>query len=89
MNPETAVEIIKALILTAVTLASPILTTALTIGLGISVFQAVTSIQEQTLSFVPKALAVLSLIVVTLPWMVRTTIEFTRSVIEQIPQMVG
>lgn len=89
MNPETAVEIIKALILTAVTLASPILTTALTIGLGISVFQAVTSIHEQTLSFVPKALAVLSLIVVTLPWMVRTTIEFTRSVIEQIPQMVG
>lgn len=89
MNPETAVEIIKALILTAVTLASPILTTALTIGLGISVFQAVTSIHEQTLSFVPKALAVLSLIVVTLPWMVRTTLEFTRSIIEQIPQMVG
>jgi flagellar biosynthetic protein FliQ len=89
MNPETAVEIIKALILTSVTLASPILMTALTIGMGISVFQAVTSIQEQTLSFVPKALAVLSLIVVTLPWMVRTTIEFTRSVIEQIPQMVG
>ena len=54
-----------------------------------SVFQAVTSIQEQTLSFVPKALAVLSLIVVMLPWMVRTMIEFTRSVIEQMPQMVG
>ena len=89
MNQETAVEIIKALILTSVTLASPILMTALTIGMGISVFQAVTSIQEQTLSFVPKALAVLSLIVVTLPWMVRTTLEFTRSVIEQIPQMVG
>ena len=89
MNPETAVGIIKALILTSVTLASPILMTALTIGMGISVFQAVTSIQEQTLSFVPKALAVLSLIVVTLPWMVRTTLEFTRSVIEQIPQMVG
>jgi len=89
MNPETAVEIIKALILTSVTLASPILMTALTIGMGISVFQAVTSIQEQTLSFVPKALAVLSLIVVTLPWMVRTTLEFTRSVIEQLPQMVG
>jgi flagellar biosynthetic protein FliQ len=55
----------------------------------VSVFQAVTSIQEQTLSFVPKALAVLSLIVVMLPWMVRTMIEFTRSVIEQMPQMVG
>ncbi|MSU83608.1 MAG: flagellar biosynthesis protein FliQ [Pedosphaera sp.] len=89
MNPETAVEIIKSLILNSVTLASPILMTALVIGLGVSVFQAVTSIHEQTLSFVPKALAVLSLIVVMLPWMVRTMIEFTRSVIEQMPQMVG
>jgi flagellar biosynthetic protein FliQ len=89
MNPETAVELIKSLILNATALASPILMTALTIGLGVSVFQAVTSIHEQTLSFVPKAMAVVSLIVVTLPWMVRTLIEFTRSVIEQMPQMVG
>ena len=89
MNPETAVELIKSLILNATALASPILMTALTIGLGVSVFQAVTSIHEQTLSFVPKAVAVVSLIVVTLPWMVRTLIEFTRSVIEQMPQMVG
>ena len=89
MNPETAVELIKSLILNATALASPILMTALTIGRGVSVFQAVTSIHEQTLSFVPKAMAVVSLIVVTLPWMVRTLIEFTRSVIEQMPQMVG
>lgn len=89
MNPETAVELIKSLILNATALASPILMTALTIGLGVSVFQAVTSIHEQTLSFVPKAMAVISLIVVSLPWMVRTLIEFTRSVIEQMPQMVG
>ena len=89
MNPETAVELIKSLILNATAQASPILMTALTIGLGVSVFQAVTSIHEQTLSFVPKAMAVVSLIVVTLPWMVRTLIEFTRSVIEQMPQMVG
>lgn len=89
MNPETAVELIKSLILNATALASPILMTALTIGLGVSVFQAVTSIHEQTLSFVPKAMAVVSLIVATLPWMVRTLIEFTRSVIEQMPQMVG
>jgi len=89
MNPEIAVELIKSLILNATALAAPILMTALTIGLGVSVLQAVTSIHEQTLSFVPKALAVLSLIVVSLPWMVRTMIEFTRSVIEQMPQMVG
>jgi len=63
--------------------------TALSIGLGISVFQAVTSIHEQTLSFVPKALGILTLIVVMLPWIVRSLIEFTRSIIEKMPQMVG
>ncbi len=64
MNPEFAVELIKSLIFQAVSLSTPILLTALTVGLGISIFQAVTSINEQTLSFVPKALGVLSLIVV-------------------------
>jgi flagellar biosynthetic protein FliQ len=89
MNPEFAIELVKTLIFQAVTLATPILVTALVIGLGISIFQAVTSINEQTLSFVPKALGVLALIVVLLPWMVRTLVEFTRSIIEKIPQMVG
>lgn len=89
MNPELAIELVKSLIFQAVALATPILMTALAIGLGISVFQAVTSIHEQTLSFVPKALGVLALIVVLLPWIVRTLIEFTRSIIEKMPQMIG
>jgi flagellar biosynthetic protein FliQ len=89
MNPELAIELVKSLIFQAVSLATPILMTALTIGLGISVFQAVTSIHEQTLSFVPKALGILALIVVLLPWIVRSLIEFTRSIIEKMPQMVG
>ncbi len=89
MNPEFAVELIKTMMFQAVTLASPILLTALVIGLAVSLFQAVTSIQEQTLSFVPKVLGIVGLLVVLLPWMLRTTIEFTRSVIEKIPQMVN
>ncbi len=89
MNPEFAIELVKTLIFQAVALATPILLTALVIGLGISVFQAVTSIHEQTLSFVPKALGVLALIVVLLPWIVRTLVEFTRSIIEKMPQMVS
>lgn len=89
MNPEFAVELIKTMMFQAVALASPILLTALVIGLAVSLFQAVTSIQEQTLSFVPKVLGIVSLLVVLLPWMLRTTIEFTRAVIEKIPQMVN
>jgi len=88
MTPELATELIKAMMLQAVGLATPIIVTAMTIGLGISLFQAVTSINEQTLTFVPKAIGVVGVTVVLLPWTVRTLIEFTTAVFEKIPQMV-
>lgn len=89
MTPEFAVEILKQLVFQAVTLAAPLLLAAMVAGLSISIFQSVTSINEQTLSFVPKALLVLALLVVMLPWMLRTLVEFTRAIIEKIPQMTG
>ena len=88
MNPEFAVELLKNLMFQGVTLAAPILLTAMVIGLGVSLFQAVTTIQEQTLSFVPKALGIVALLVVLLPWILRTLMEFTIGVIEKMPQMV-
>lgn len=88
MNPEFASEILKNLIFEAVSLATPILMTALVIGLAISLFQSVTSIQEQTLTFVPKALGIVGLLVVLLPWLLRSLIEFTTAVIQKMPQMV-
>ena len=87
MNPEFAVELIKTMMLQAVALAAPCLLAGMVIGLGVSIFQAVTSIHEQTLAFVPKALAVVAVIVVLLPWMLRTLIEFTQAIIEKMPQM--
>ncbi|MFA6543927.1 MAG: flagellar biosynthetic protein FliQ [Limisphaerales bacterium] len=87
MTPELAVELLKQLMMQAVALASPILMTALTIGLAVSLFQAVTSIHEPTLSFVPKALGIMSLLMVILPWLLRTAIEFTRMIIERMPEM--
>ena len=87
MNPEFAAEILKNLMFQAVSLAAPVLLAGLVVGLGISLFQAVTSIQEQTLTFVPKALAVVGMLVVLLPWMLRTLIEFTTAMIEKMPQM--
>jgi flagellar biosynthetic protein FliQ len=89
MNPEFATELLKQLMFQAVTLAAPILMTALTIGLAISLFQSVTAIQEQTLTFVPKALGIVGLLVVILPWLLRSLIEFTTAVIQKMPQMVG
>ena len=87
MNPEFAVELLKTMMFQAVSLAAPILLTAMVIGLAVSVFQAVTTIHEQTLSFVPKALGIVALLVVLLPWMLRTVLEFTTLIIEKMPQM--
>jgi flagellar biosynthetic protein FliQ len=88
MNPEFAIEMLKSMMFQAVALAAPVLLTAMILGLGISLFQAVTSIHEQTLTFVPKALGVVAVLVVTLPWMLRTLIEFTTAMIGKIPEMV-
>ena len=88
MNPEFAIELVKNMMFQAVALAAPILLTAMIVGLAISLFQAVTTIHEQTLTFVPKALAIVVILVLLLPWILRSLIEFTTAVIEKIPQMV-
>ena len=88
MNPEFAIELLKNMMYEALALAAPFLVTAMVVGLAISLFQAVTTIHEQTLAFVPKALAIVAVLLLLLPWIVRSLIEFTTAVIEKIPQMV-
>ncbi len=88
MNPEFAVELLKTMIYQGLMLAAPILITAMVIGLAVSLFQTVTSIHEQTLTFVPKALAVVGILLLLLPWIVRSLVEFTTAIIQKIPQMV-
>jgi len=58
------------------------------IGLAVSLFQSVTSIQEQTLAFVPKALGIVALLIILMPWLLRTLVEFATAMIEKMPQMV-
>ncbi len=89
MNAEFSIELLRDMIYQALTIATPILMTAMAIGLAISLFQAVTTIHEQTLAFVPKALAVISVLLVLMPWIVRSLTEFTISVIQKMPQMVN
>lgn len=88
MNPEFAVELLKTMIYQALAIAAPILAVAMIVGLAISLFQAVTTIHEQTLTFVPKALAVIGAVLLLLPWIVRSLVEFTIAVIQKMPQMV-
>ena len=87
MNAAFATDLLKTLMTTSVALATPILMTAMVVGLAVSLFQSVTSIQEQTLTFVPKVLAIGALLIVLTPWMLRTMVEFATAMIQKMPQM--
>ncbi len=88
MNAAQAADLLKMVMTTAVTLAAPVLLTAMVVGLAVSLFQSVTSIQEQTLTFVPKAMAIVALLVLLLPWFLRTLVEFAAAMIQKMPEMV-
>ena len=88
MNIEQSVEILRQLVTTSLLVISPILLVSLVVGLAVSLVQSVTSIQEQTLSFVPKLLAIALVIVIAAPWMLRQLMQFTILFITRIPQMV-
>lgn len=84
MNLETAIELFRQSIYQALLLVSPILGTTIAVGLAISLVQAVTSIQEQTLSFAPKLFAVGAVLVASSTWLMKSLMEFTVTVFTKI-----
>ena len=76
-------------IMVTLKLALPTLMVSLGVGLLVSIIQAVTQIQEQTLSFIPKAFAVGMVLVLMGPWMLNSLISFTQEIYLQIPQMTS
>ena len=78
MTPDFAVWILKQAIITALLVAAPMLITGLVVGIAISLFQAVTSVHEMTLTFIPKILAVALVMLFTMPWMIKMVEKFTR-----------
>jgi len=72
----------------ALMLALPGLLTGMFIGLSVSIFQATTSINEMTLSFIPKIISVIIVIILTMPWMLNSIIDFTTNTFNLIPQFV-
>jgi flagellar biosynthetic protein FliQ len=89
MSPEIVVSLVRQALEILVLIAAPPLAVALAVGLLVSVFQAATQINEMTLSFIPKLLAVFAALVLAGPWMLSTMVEFTRALFEAIPQLVG
>ena len=87
MDLGTAVAIIRSGVLNILILAAPVLLIGMGVGLIVSVFQATTSIQEQTLSFVPKIAAILTAIFVFGPWMLSRLTQFTIQLFQTIPDI--
>ncbi len=78
MNELLITQIAREALTTALMVAAPALVMSMVVGFVISVFQVVTSLQDQTIAFVPKAIAVMAVVVISFPWMMRTMTRFTE-----------
>jgi len=87
MNIETGLYWLQEMLMIVVILTAPILTGALVVGLSVAIFQAATSIQEMTLSYVPKMIVVVIILFLTFGIMLQFAIDFTQRVFEFIPQI--
>jgi flagellar biosynthetic protein FliQ len=87
MDQELAVHLVQRTLLTALSIAAPMLGAGLVVGLSVSLFQAVTSINEQTLSLIPKMLAVVGMVLFLLPWICRRILEHAIWLYSSIPSM--
>ena len=87
MTTEFVVNLFREAFYTAMLVSAPVLLISLLVGLLISIMQAATSIQEFTLSFVPKLVAIAAVLVLTLPWMIDTMLAFTVNLFHQIPSI--
>lgn len=89
MDQDTVVNLASQALSVTFKLAMPLLGIGLVIGLAVSVFQAVTQINEQTLSFIPKVVALAAVLLIGGPWMLNTMLAYTSELWGQIPQLVG
>ena len=89
MSTELVLSIAQQAVQMALMLTAVILLPALAVGLLVSMFQAATSINEQTLSFIPKLVVTFATLLLAGPWMLKMILEFTTRIIQDIPSMIG
>ena len=89
MTPEMVIDVGQQALQVVIAMLGLLLLPALGVGLIISMFQAATQINEVTLSFIPKLLVTLLMLVIGGPWMLRVIINFTEKLIGNIPSMIG
>jgi flagellar biosynthetic protein FliQ len=89
VNTDQVINLATHAMTLAMEVGGPLLLVGLTVGLLVSIFQAVTQIQEQSLSFIPKIIGVAVMIVVLGPWMLNQLVAYTEGLFNSIPTLVG
>ncbi len=89
MTPQMVVSIGREALMMTLLISSPLLLFALVIGVTISIFQAITQIQEMTLTFIPKIVGIAVALLIFLPWMINLATDFARHMFELIPTLTG
>jgi len=84
MNPDLAIDLFKTTVVFALYVVAPFLATTLVVGLIASLVQSVTSIQEPTLTFIPKLIAISGLAILITPWLLRSLSEFTVTIVTRM-----
>ncbi len=86
MTPILAADLLQRALTLVLTVGGPMLFAALAVGIIISLMQAVTQVQEQSLTFIPKLVVVGLVFMIALPWMIRAMVEFTVGMLQSLPQ---
>lgn len=89
MTPESVMTLGRQALELTMFISAPVLLTALIIGLLVSIFQAATQINEQTLSFIPKLIGMFIVLIIAGPWMLGMMVDFIHRLFSNIPWMVG
>ena len=89
MTPEEVLTQGRTALEVAMMVSAPLLVTALVVGLIIGLFQAATQIQEMTLSFIPKLLCLVLVLMISGPWMLRVLMDFATHLYRSIPELIG
>jgi len=89
MTPEMVTTIGQQAMWVTMLIAGPLLLSALAVGLLVGMFQAATQINEMTMSFIPKLLVLVAVLVIAGPWMLGVIVNYTRQLMEQIPSLIS
>lgn len=89
MSSDILIRLAQEALMMVMMISAPMLGLGLMVGVMVSIFQATTQIQEQTLTFIPKIVAVFAAILIFGPWMLRMMVDYIRNLIVAIPSLIG